>query len=56
MKMQSVTTTITVDICFYRLDPVEVNIDGDSIDRNAYRLKVRRPASATLRINGNDRL
>ena len=41
---------------FYNLDPVEVNIDGDSIDLE---MRISEGAQATInkvRINGNDRL
>ena len=41
---------------FYRLDPVEVNIDGDSIDLE---LRITEGPQATIRhiaINGNDRV
>ena len=41
---------------FYRLDPVEVNIDGDSIDLE---MRITEGPQATIshvRINGNDRL
>ena len=41
---------------FYHLDPVEVNIDGDSIDLEM-RIVEGEPATIShVRINGNDRL
>ena len=56
MKMLSVTTITTVVYVFYHLDPVEVNIDGDSIDLEM-RIVEGEPATIShVRINGNDRL
>ena len=43
-------------MCFYNLDPVEVNIDGDSIDLE---MRIQEGPQASInkvRINGNDRL
>ena len=41
---------------FYRLDPVEVNIDGDSIDLEMRITEGPQASISHVRINGNDRL
>ncbi len=41
---------------FYNLDPVEVNIDGDSIDLEMRIMEGPQASISKVRINGNDRL
>lgn len=41
---------------FYHLDPVEVNIDGDSIDLEMRITEGPQATISRVRINGNDRL
>ena len=41
---------------FYHLDPVEVNIDGDSIDLEMRIVEGPQASISHVRINGNDRL
>ena len=41
---------------FYRLDPVEVNVDGDSIDLEMRITEGPQATISRVRINGNDRL